>query len=122
MRVPLGDVDDMEQPPPTRKAIRWKDAEGMFDSQLGGPDSWLWEKGNSTVRIVRTGTMDFEVLGPGERCAHYTFADQKQIVSFLNTTAEELTAAGYRPRGYGFERRAVEQPPRGSNRRRSPSA
>lgn len=82
-------------------------------------DSWLFERGDSSVRIVRTGTLDLEVLGPGEHRERHAFAADEQIVSFLHRTGEELAASGYRPRGYGIERRAGESPRRDLDRRRA---
>ena len=101
-----------------------RDTEGnalMFrrsSADTGGmADSWLFEKGGSSVRIVRTGALDFEVLGPGEQRERHAFAAHEQIASFLHQTGDELTASGYRPRGYGIERRE-EDHPRSDDRRR----
>ena len=69
-------------------------------------DSWLFVKGDTSVRILRTGPMTFDVLGPGTSRKRHAFSMDDQLVSFLQQTGQDLTAFGYRPRGYGFDRRS----------------
>jgi hypothetical protein len=83
------------------------------------PDSWLFEKGDSSVRIVRTGSLMFEVCGPGTSRERHAFTQDDELVSFLHDTVQQLTAFGYRPRGYGYERRAIERPPSAGDRRQN---
>ena len=82
-------------------------------------DSWLFIKGGTSVRILRTGPMSFEVLGPGTARKRHAFSVDDQLVSFLHQTGQQLTDFGYRPRGYGFERRSKARVPAGSDRRRA---
>ena len=82
-------------------------------------DSWLFVKGDASVRILRTGSMTFDVLGPGTSRKRHAFSVDDQLVSFLRQSGQQLTAFGYRPRGYGFERRSAHRIPPGSDRRRA---
>ena len=82
-------------------------------------DSWLFVKGEASVRILRTGSMTFDVLGPGTSRKHHAFSVDDQLVSFLQQAGQQLTAFGYRSRGYGFERRSAKRMPSASDRRRA---
>ena len=85
-------------------------------------DSWLFAKGDASVRILRTGTLTFAVCGPGRQREVHSFAEQTRLVEFLRDTEHELAADGFRFKGYaadrraGRERRATE---RGMDRRGS---
>ena len=84
-------------------------------------DTWLYEKGDSAVRIVRTGTLVFEVFGPGEYREHHAFEDDTQLATFMERTEQQLTEMGFQPRGYNADRRGGDQPQITDDRRR-PSA
>ena len=86
------------------------------------PDSWLYEKGDAAVRIVRTGTLVFEVFGPGEYREHHAFEDDSQLATFMQRTEQQLTSSGFQPRGYNADRRAGEQPHVVDDRRRHSAA
>jgi hypothetical protein len=79
----------------------------------------LFEKGETSVRIVRTGPLMFEVCGPGSSRERHKFSVDEELVSFLDETVQQLTAFGYRPRGYGYERRLSERPRRDVERRQA---
>lgn len=90
--------------------------------RLDMPDTWLYEKGDSAVRIVRTGTLVFEVFGPGEYREHHSFENDNELAKFLQRTEEQLTSSGFNPRGYNADRRAADQPQLHMDRRRSSAA
>lgn len=60
-------------------------------------DSWLFVEGDTSVRILRTGPMSFEVLGPGTSRKRHAFVVDDHLVTFLQQTGQELTVSGYRP-------------------------
>jgi hypothetical protein len=63
--------------------------------------------------------MSFEVLGPGTSRKRHAFVVDDHLVTFLQQTGQELTVSGYRPRGYGFERRSQPRTPPVTDRRRA---
>lgn len=73
------------------------------------PDFWLFAKADSAVFVVRTGSMALDVYGPGPARESRSFAAETELVSFLRETDATLVASGYRPRGYGAERRREER-------------
>ena len=70
------------------------------------PDSWLFAKGDASVRILRTGSLTFAVCGPGRQREVHSFAEQTHLVEFLKETEHELTAGGFRLAGYAADRRS----------------
>jgi hypothetical protein len=84
------------------------------------PDSWLFAKGNASVRILRTGTLTLSVLGPGHVREVRSFTDPAQVVDFLRVTENTLAASGFRFKGYAADRRTGRdrrQTARGIDRR-----
>ena len=73
------------------------------------PDHWLFARPDAAIRIVRTGRLSMDVLGPGRARAAYAFEKDRDAVAFLTDTEQQLVAAGFRPRGYGAERRARDR-------------
>jgi hypothetical protein len=69
------------------------------------PDSWLFAKGPSSVRILRTGTLSVAVCGPGRVRRFLTFLSDSELAGFLRDTEYALASAGFRFRGYAADRR-----------------
>ncbi len=86
-------------------------------------DSWLFAKGPSAVRIMRTGALSVAVCGPGRVRRFLSFLSDSELVTFLRDTEYALASAGFRFRGYGADRR--QRPERRASprvgERRSPS-
>jgi hypothetical protein len=72
-------------------------------------DSWLFAKPDSAVFVVRTGLMAVDVYGPGPARESRSFTAETDLVSFLRETDAALVASGYRPRGYGADRRSRDE-------------
>ena len=53
--------------------------------------------------------MAVDVYGPGPAQESRAFAVETELVSFLRETDATLVACGYRPRGYGAERRSRDE-------------
>ena len=53
--------------------------------------------------------MAVDVYGPGPARESRAFAAETDLVSFLRETDANLVASGYRPRGYGGERRSRDE-------------
>lgn len=68
-------------------------------------DSWLFAKGPSSVRIMRTGALALAVCGPGRVRRFLSFGDDSELVAFLRDTEYALSSAGFRFRGYAADRR-----------------
>ena len=68
-------------------------------------DSWLFAKGLSSVRIMRTGSLALAVCGPGRVRRFLSFASDPELVAFVRDTEYALSAAGFRCRGYATDRR-----------------
>lgn len=85
-------------------------------------DSWLFAKGDASVRILRTGTLTFSVFGPGQVREERSFAEPTHLVAFLRDTESMLAASGFRFKGFETDRRTGRdrrQKPRGPDRRRA---
>jgi hypothetical protein len=83
-------------------------------------DSWLFAKGPSSVRIMRTGVLAVAVCGPGRIRRFLSFPDDSELVIFLRDTEYALSSAGFRFRGYAADRRRHaerRQMPRATERR-----
>jgi hypothetical protein len=72
-------------------------------------DSWLFAKPDAAVFVVRTGSMAVDVYGPGPARESRSFTTETDLVSFLRDTDSALVDAGYRPRGYGSDRRSRDE-------------
>lgn len=72
-------------------------------------DSWLFSKGNSSVRILRTASLAVTVFGPGTVRRFLSFMSDSELVAFLRDTEYALAEAGFRFRGFGTERRHREE-------------
>ena len=72
-------------------------------------DSWLFAKGPSSVRIMRTGSLAVAVCGPGRVRRFLSFLSDSELVSFLRDTEYALSSAGFRFRGYAADRRLREE-------------
>jgi hypothetical protein len=86
-------------------------------------ESWLFAKGPSSVRIMRTGTLSLAVCGPGRVRRFLSVLSDADLVSFLRDSEYTLASAGFRFRGYAADRRQRAErraSPRG-NERRSPA-
>jgi hypothetical protein len=86
----------------------------------GVADSWLFAKGASSVRILRTGSLAVAVCGPGRVRRFLSFLNDSELVAFLRDTEYALAEAGFRFRGYAAERRQRlerRSVPRGLERR-----
>jgi hypothetical protein len=83
-------------------------------------DSWLFAKGASSVRILRTGALALTVCGPGRVRRFLSFVTEADLAAFLRDTEYALASTGFRFSGYAIdrrhqgERRAI---PRGGERR-----
>jgi hypothetical protein len=71
------------------------------------PDSWLFAKGLSSVRIMRTGALSVAVCGPGRVRRFLSFLSDTELVAFLRDTEYALASAGFRFRGYAADRRRM---------------
>ena len=83
-------------------------------------DSWLFSKGPSSVRIMRTGSLALAVCGPGRVRRFLNFLNDSELVSFLRDTEYALSSAGFRFKGYAADRRQRAERrdlPRGADRR-----
>jgi hypothetical protein len=83
-------------------------------------DSWLFAKGASSVRIMRTGALALAVCGPGRVRRFLSFLTETELVAFLRDTEYALASAGFRFRGYAADRRRQAErraASRGSERR-----
>jgi hypothetical protein len=86
-------------------------------------DSWLFAKGPSSVRIMRTGSLAVAVCGPGRVRRFLSFPSDSELATFVGNTEYALSSAGFRFRGFAIDRRRRSdrrQIPRGIDRR-SPS-
>lgn len=72
-------------------------------------DSWLFAKGASSVRILRTASLAVAVCGPGPVRRVLSFLNDSDLVAFLRDTEYALSSAGFRFRGYAVERRQREE-------------
>ena len=70
-------------------------------------DSWLFAKGLSSVRIMRTGALSVAVCGPGRVRRFLSFLSDTELVAFLRDTEYALASAGFRFRGYAADRREM---------------
>jgi hypothetical protein len=68
-------------------------------------DSWLFAKGHSSVRILRTGALSVAVCGPGRVRRFLSFLSNSDLVNFIRDTEYALATAGFRFRGFGTDRR-----------------
>jgi hypothetical protein len=76
----------------------------------GMADFWLFAKGVSSVRILRTGALSVAVCGPGRVRRFLSFLSEPELTVFLRDTEYALASAGFHARGYAAERRqAVER-------------
>ena len=75
----------------------------------GMNDSWLFAKGLSSVRIMRTGALSVAVCGPGRVRRFLSFLTDDELVGFLSDTEYALASAGFRLRGYAAERRRTAE-------------
>jgi hypothetical protein len=83
-------------------------------------DSWLFAKGTSSVRILRTAPLSLAVCGPGRVRRFLTFENDSDLVAFIANTEYVLAEAGFRFRGFAVERRQNPErriPTRGIERR-----
>jgi hypothetical protein len=89
------------------------------------PDSWLYSRDDAAIRIVRTGALSLEVCGPGAEHESHAFGDEMEVVEFLRHTSDRLSEAGFRPVGFGADRRTREERRdhrRGPDRRDGPAS
>jgi hypothetical protein len=68
-------------------------------------DSWLFAKGASSVRIMRTGALALAICGPGRVRRFLSFLSETELVTFLRDTEYSLASTGFRFRGYSADRR-----------------
>ena len=68
-------------------------------------DSWLFAKGASSVRIMRTSALSIAVCGPGRVRRFLSFLSESELVTFLRDTEYALASTGFRFRGYSTDRR-----------------
>jgi hypothetical protein len=90
----------------------------------GVADSWLFAKGASSVRIMRTGTLSLAVCGPGRVRRFLSFVSDAEFASFLHDTEYALVSTGFRFRGYAADRRRQAErrtTMRSGGERRSPA-
>ena len=87
-------------------ARRTGDAIGpSLERALAVGDSWLFAKGASSVRILRTSALSVAVCGPGRVRRFLSFLSEIELVTFLRDTEYSLASTGFRFRGYATERR-----------------
>lgn len=83
-----------------------RDAIGpALERALAMADSWLFAKGASSVRIMRTSGLALAVCGPGRIRRFLSFLSETELVTFLRDTEYALASAGFRFRGYATDRR-----------------
>ena len=94
-----------------------------LEADMHVADSWLFAKGLSSVRIMRTGTLSLVVCGPGRVRRFLSFLSDPDLASFLRDTEYALASAGFRFRGYAEDRRkrAERRAAPRSGERRSPA-
>jgi hypothetical protein len=68
-------------------------------------DSWLFARGLSSVRIMRTSALALAVCGPGRVRRFLSFASEGELLTFLRHSEYALVSAGFRCRGYATDRR-----------------
>jgi hypothetical protein len=76
-----------------------------LERALAVGDSWLFAKGASSVRIMRTSALSLAVCGPGRVRRFLSFLSETELVAFLRDTEYALASTGFRFRGYATERR-----------------
>ena len=72
-------------------------------------DSWLFVKPDAAVRIVRRGSLTFDVHGPGSAVEQRHFSADTDAVAFLQRAQEELVGSGFRFKGFEAERRERDE-------------
>ncbi len=80
-----------------------------LDRWSGMADSWLFAKGLSSVRILRTGALSVSICGPGRVRRFLSFLSETELMAFLRDTEYALTSAGFRSRGSVADRRQVTE-------------
>lgn len=82
---------------------------GRREHFSGMDDSWLFAKGVSSVRIMRTGALSVAVCGPGRVRRSLSFLSEPELTTFLRDTEYALVSAGFRCRGYAADRRQLAE-------------
>ena len=70
------------------------------------PASWLFVKGNDSIRIVRPEGFGLIVLGPGPLRHVHDFKDEAEMQAYQMSVAEELSEQGWMLLGMDVERRS----------------
>jgi hypothetical protein len=88
------------------------------------PSSWLFVKGDASVRLVCPGPGNLDVCGPGSTRTRYTFTAESELQAYQMELAEAFSSGGWFLMGENYERRTGQErrrPGRNTQERRGPA-
>jgi hypothetical protein len=69
------------------------------------PSSWLFVKGDTSIRVVCPSPGVLDICGPGPTRARYTFEGEEAAQAYQVELAEEFSSGGWVLMGENYERR-----------------
>jgi hypothetical protein len=88
------------------------------------PSSWLFVKGDTSIRLVCAGPGTLDVCGPGSTRTRYTFQAESELQAYQVELAEAFSSGGWFLLGENSDRRAGTErrrPGRNTPERRGPA-
>jgi hypothetical protein len=70
------------------------------------PSSWLFVKGDTSIRVVCPGPTVLDICGPGNSRARYTFDGEAAGQAYQIELAEEFSSGGWFLMGENVDRRS----------------
>jgi hypothetical protein len=69
------------------------------------PSSWLFVKGDTSIRVVCPSPKVLDICGPGPSRSRYTFDGDDAVQAYQVELAEEFSSGGWVLMGQNYERR-----------------